>query len=43
MRYVDVDKISSVEILVDKSSVEVFEIMESMCSPHGSIHRKTAL
>ena len=24
MRYVDVDKISSVEILVDKSSVEVF-------------------
>ena len=24
MRYVDVDKISSVEIFVDKSSVEVF-------------------
>ena len=24
MRYVDVDKISNVEILVDKSSVEVF-------------------
>lgn len=35
MRYVDVDKISSVEILVDKSSVEVFVNNESMYSPHG--------